>query len=112
MSDNNMTINLLATVFNSKEEEWPELIVKFQAFLARKGCAEVIQTYFKSKLPFMEDEELDAGTKLINKEISKDEECDGNGICHSMFEWHGHSEHDFYHSSQSRLANWKNMSAV
>ena len=29
-----------------------------------KGCAEVIQPNFKSKLPAMEDEELDASTKL------------------------------------------------
>ena len=32
-----------------KEEEWPEFIVKFQAFLAIKGCTEAIQTNFKSK---------------------------------------------------------------
>ena len=38
--------------------------MKFQAFLARKGCAELIQTNFKSKLPTLEDEELDASTKL------------------------------------------------
>ena len=38
--------------------------MKFQAFLEMKGCAEVIQTNFKSKLPTMEDEELDACTKL------------------------------------------------
>ena len=29
-----------------------------------KGCAEVIQANFKSKLPAMEDEELDASIKL------------------------------------------------
>ena len=33
-------------------------------FIVTKGCAEVIQTNFKSKLPAMEDEELDASTKL------------------------------------------------
>ena len=31
---------------------------------ATKGCAESIQTYFKSKFPTMEDEELDTSTKL------------------------------------------------
>ena len=64
MSDNTMTINLQAPVFHCKEEEWPKFIVKFQAFLAMKGCAEVDQTNFKSKLPAMEGEELDARTKL------------------------------------------------
>ena len=39
-------------------------IVKFKAFLGTKGCAEAIKTNFKSKLPTMEDEELDASTKL------------------------------------------------
>ena len=42
MSDDTMMINLQAPVFNGKEEEWPEFIVNFQAFLATKGCAEVI----------------------------------------------------------------------
>ena len=64
MSDNAMTINLQAPVFNGKEEEWPEFIVKFQAFLMMKGCAEVIQTNFKSKLLAMEYEELDVSTEL------------------------------------------------
>ena len=59
-----MKINLQALVFNGKEEEWLEFIVKFQAFLVMKGCAEVIQTNFKSKLPAMEDEELDASPEL------------------------------------------------
>ena len=64
MSDNAMTINLQAPVFNGKEEEWPKFIVKFQAFLATKGCAEAIQTNFKSKLPAIEDKELDASIQL------------------------------------------------
>ena len=41
MSDDTMTINLQAPVFYGKEEEWPEFIVKFQAFLAIK-CTEAI----------------------------------------------------------------------
>ena len=64
MSDNAMTINLQAPVFNGKEEEWSEFIVKFQAFLVMKGCTEAIQTNFKSKLPAMEDEVLDVSTEL------------------------------------------------
>ena len=39
-------------------------MVKFQEFLAMKGCAEAIQTNFKSKLPATEDEELDTNTEL------------------------------------------------
>ena len=46
------------------EEEWPEFTVKFQAFLAMKVCAEVIQNSFKSKLSATEDEELNASTEL------------------------------------------------
>ena len=38
--------------------------MKFRAFLATKGCAEVIQTNFKSKLPATEDGELDANIEL------------------------------------------------
>ena len=64
MSDNAMTMNLQSPVFNGKEEEWPEFMVKFQAFLAMKGCTEVIQTNFKSKLPATENELLDASTDL------------------------------------------------
>ena len=64
MSDNFMMINLRVPVFNGKEEEWPEFIVKFQAFLAMMGCTEAIQTNFKSKLPAVEDEKLDASTEL------------------------------------------------
>ena len=64
MSDNAIAINLWAPVLNGNEEEWPEFIEKFQAFLALKKCTEVIQTNFNSKLPVMEDEELDASTKL------------------------------------------------
>ena len=30
MKDDTMTINLKAPVFNGKEEEWPEFIVKFK----------------------------------------------------------------------------------
>ena len=55
MSDNSMTINLQAPVFSGKEEERPEFIVKFQAFLRMNGYAEVIQPNFKSKLPTTED---------------------------------------------------------
>ena len=66
MSDNSMTNNLQAPVFSGKEEEWPEFIVKFQAFLATKGCTEAIQTNFKSKWPTTEDEEFDASTKLVS----------------------------------------------
>ena len=64
MSDDAMTINLKAAVFNGNEEKWPKFIVKFQAFLAMRGCAEAIQTNFKSKLPVTEDEELDVSTEL------------------------------------------------
>ena len=64
MSDDAMTINLQAPVFNGKEEEWLEFIVNFQTFLVMKGRAEAIQTNFKSKLTAMEDEELDASTEL------------------------------------------------
>ena len=83
-----MTFNLQAPVFHGKEEEWPEFVVKFQAFLATKGCAKAIETNFKSKLPSTEDEELNASIKLgkLNK-ISKDEECNGDDICKTMFEW-------------------------
>ena len=38
--------------------------MKLKAFLEMKGCTEVIQTNFKSKLPATEDEELDASTEL------------------------------------------------
>ena len=64
MSADAMTINLQAPVFNGKKEEWPEFIVMLQAFLAIKGFADVIQTNFKSKLPAVEDKELDASTEL------------------------------------------------
>ena len=44
----------------------------FQAFLAMKGYAEVVQINFKSKLPTVEDEELDASTKIGKaKKIAK-----------------------------------------
>ena len=69
MNDNAMTINLQAPVFNSKEEEWLEFKVKFQAFLAMKGCTEAIQTNFKSKLPARKDKELDASTELEKAKI-------------------------------------------
>ena len=72
MSDDRMMINLQAPVFSGKEEEWPEFIVKFQAFLVTKGCAKGIQINVKSKLPAMENEELDASTKLGKaKKLSK-----------------------------------------
>ena len=58
-----MTINLQAPVFSGKKEDWLEFKVKFQACLVMKRCTEAIQTNFKSKLPTMEDEELDASTK-------------------------------------------------
>ena len=64
MNYNTMTINLQAPVFNGKEDKWPKFIVKFQEFLATKGYTEVIQTNFRSKLPAMDDGELDACTKL------------------------------------------------
>ena len=64
ISDDSITINLQAPVFHGQEEEWPEFIGKFQAFLVINGYAEVIQTNFKSKLPTTDDEELDASTKL------------------------------------------------
>ena len=38
--------------------------MKFQAFLVTKGCTEVIQANFKSNLPNMEDEDLDASMEL------------------------------------------------
>ena len=38
--------------------------MKLQTFLLMKECAEAIQTYFTSKLPAMEDEELDANAEL------------------------------------------------
>ena len=57
-------INLQALIFSGKEEEWLEIMVKFQAFLAMKGCAKAIQTNFKSKLPATEDEELDGSAEL------------------------------------------------
>ena len=61
-----------APALSGKEVEWLEYIVKFEAYLATKGCAEVIQTNFKSKLPTTEDEELDASIKLWKaKEIAK-----------------------------------------
>ena len=65
MSDDSMRINLKAPVFSG-------FIVKFQAFLVTKRCAEVIQTNFKSKLPTMEDEKIDASTKLVKvKKLAK-----------------------------------------
>ena len=42
MSDDSRTINLQDPVFSGKEEKWPEFIVKFKAFLATKGCTEMI----------------------------------------------------------------------
>ena len=87
MSDDAMAINLQAPVFSDKEVEWQEFIVKFQAFLAMKRCTEAIQTNFKSKMPAMEDEELNVSTELGNaREISKDKECNGDGIHNPMFE--------------------------
>ena len=56
-----------APVFNDKEEKWLEFIVKFQAILQTKVCAEVIQTNFKSKLLMMENEELNVST-IIEKQ--------------------------------------------
>ena len=64
MVDDTMTTNLQALVFNGKEEERPEFIVKFQAFLVIKGCTEMIQTNLKSRLHATENEELDATTEL------------------------------------------------
>ena len=57
MSNNAMPINLQAPVFNGIVKEWPEFILMFQAFLVMKGCSEMIQTNFKSRLHAMEDEE-------------------------------------------------------
>ena len=59
-----MITNLQAPVFNGEEEEWQEFIVKFQAFLMTKGFIEMIKTNFKSKLPTLVDEVLDATTEL------------------------------------------------
>ena len=59
-----MTTNLQAPIFNGKEEEYPEFIVKLQAFLVMKGCAEAIQTNLESTLSTMEDEELDASSEV------------------------------------------------
>ena len=73
--------------------------MKFQAFLVRKECAEAIQTNFKSRLPATEDEELDASTELEKEEISKDEECNGNGVHNSMFEQYSNAECNFKCSS-------------
>ena len=70
MSDNTMTINLRAPVFNVQEEKQLEFVVNFQALLATKGFDEAIQTYFKSKLPAMEDEKLDAIIELGKAKIS------------------------------------------
>ena len=64
MSDNTMTINLQAPFVNGNEDELLEFIIKFQAFLATKGCSEVIQTNFMSKLLATKDKELDASTRL------------------------------------------------
>ena len=64
MSDNAVTINLQASVFHDKEEEWLEFIEKFQTFLVMRGCPEVIKTNFKPKLLAIEDEEFNASTEL------------------------------------------------
>ena len=68
MSDEIMTISLSASIFSGKEEEWPELIVKFQAYLATKGYTEAVQTNFKSKLPATEDQKLDVSINIGKKE--------------------------------------------
>ena len=57
-----MTINIQDPVFNGKEKEWLEFIVKFQAFWEMKRCAEAIQTNFSPKLPAVKVEALDAST--------------------------------------------------
>ena len=96
MSDDAMTINLQAPVFNGEEEEGPDFIVKFQAFLAIKGCTEVIQTNFKSKLPAMEDEELDVSTELGKaKKLAKMKNAMAIIICTKMFEGYSHAECNF-----------------
>ena len=38
---------------------------------SNKGCTEVIQTNFKSKLPAKEDEQLDVSTKLWKEKLMK-----------------------------------------
>lgn len=68
MSDEHLLVSLLALVFNGEEEEWPKFIVKFQAFLSTKDCAEEIQTNVKSKLLLTEDELLD-DTKEARKRM-------------------------------------------
>ena len=55
---------MLWQFFSGKEEEWLEFILKFQAFLVTKECAEAIQTNFKWNLPATKNEELYASTKL------------------------------------------------
>ena len=65
MSDDSMLINLEAHVFSGKEGGGMARIhIKFKALLVTKGCTEVIQTNFQSKLPNTVDEELDNNTKL------------------------------------------------
>ena len=59
-----MTIILQVSVFTGKEEDWLEFIVKLQAFLSINGCADALQTNFKSKLHYIEDEDLDVRTEL------------------------------------------------
>ena len=79
--DSSMTINLQAPLFNGKEEEWLEF-------------AEVMQTNFKSKQAFMEDD----GCQYCSgkgKEIRKDEKCNGGSIHDLMFECYSNAECHF-----------------
>ena len=78
--------------------------MKFQAFLARKECAEVIQTDFKSKLPAMEDEELDASTELEKaKKLAKMK----NAMVMKYATQCLSDTCNFQCSNRSRLVKWK-----
>ena len=86
--------------------------MKFHTFLETKGCAEVIQSIFKSKLPTTEEKELDASTKhRKTKKLAKTKnammmtyatQClNGTTLLNAIFNIHA-----------ERLTNWKSMSAV
>ena len=37
MNNDSMIINLWAPIFSGKDDEWPEFIVKFEAFFSDEG---------------------------------------------------------------------------
>ena len=62
-------------------------MIKFKPILATKECTEVIQTNFESKLPTIEDEELNTSTMLRKpKKFAKMKKCNGDIIHDSMLE--------------------------